>query len=124
MICMHAQSQSAHPANTPRRSRAQGTHGDYIILSEFVISPTPQPPPRQSDNPHHVSHRAVSQWLNELIFIFSPKHKLTRLKLLEKAANQDGGAHVDATLDPNYERLQSLGGIPMSLIHRIKAQNR
>jgi hypothetical protein len=88
--------------------------GDYIFCSEFAIFPTPQPPPLESHHPHHVSHRTVGQWLNESIFIFNPKRKLTRLDLLEKAANQDGGAHVDATLDSNYERLQNLGGVPMT----------
>jgi len=87
--------------------------GKYFLWSEFALFPTPQPPP-QPDKPHHVSHRTLRQWLNELIFIFNPKQKLSRLDLLEHAVNQDGGAHVDATLEPNYERLQNPGGFPMS----------
>lgn len=34
-----------------------------------------------------------------------------RKDIILAAANQDGGAHVDAKLDPEYERLSSPGGL-------------
>src|SRR5258707_7952271 len=88
--------------------------GHHFICSQIALFPTPKPPPPESENSRHVNHRTVHQWLNELIFIFNPKQRLTRQDLLERAANQDGAAHVDLTLDPDYERLQRPGGIPLS----------
>lgn len=87
--------------------------GEYFSVGGFPHFPTPQVP-AQSDNFHQATQRRVDQWLNQLIFVFNPKEKLTREDLLKKAANQDGGAHVDPTLDPDYERLQRQGGIPFS----------
>jgi hypothetical protein len=67
------------------------------------------PPPQES--PDHIYQLMVHKWLNQPVFIYSPKQKLIRQDLFEPAANQDGAAHVDPKLTPEYERLQTPGGI-------------
>ena len=49
----------------------------------------------------------ASRWADEPIFVYAPGNAITRRFLFEKAANQDGGAHVDRTLDPDYEALHA-----------------
>jgi hypothetical protein len=86
--------------------------GKYLTCAEVAFFPTPEAP--QSEVPHKLTQLRVHQWLREPIFIFSPKEKLTRQDLLEKAANQDGAAHVDPKLDPDYEQLHRPGGLGLS----------
>lgn len=57
------------------------------------------------------SYRAqvpVSKWWDQIIII-DASMKLTRKKIVLTAANQDGGAHVDANLDLDYEQLAAAG---------------
>ena len=45
------------------------------------------------------------QWWNETIMVDDRRNKLTRRDLVLTAANQDGGAHVDPSLDERYARI-------------------
>ena len=53
----------------------------------------------------------VSQWWNQIVFVLDPQTRLSRRKIILSAANQDGGAHVDASLSKEYEALSSDGAI-------------
>jgi hypothetical protein len=50
-------------------------------------------------------------WFQEIVYLSRPDRlQVTRKDLVTSAANKDGGAHVDKTLDPMYERvLEGLG---------------
>ena len=45
---------------------------------------------------------SFSEWWNEIVFADARKRTLTRKDLVLTAANQDGGAHVDASLNETY----------------------
>lgn len=47
----------------------------------------------------------IEEWWNQIVWILSPECKLTRERIILSAANQDGGAHVDAKLKSDYEDL-------------------
>ena len=47
----------------------------------------------------------IEEWWNQIVWILSPECKLTRKRIILSAANQDGGAHVDAKLNSDYEDL-------------------
>lgn len=53
----------------------------------------------------------VSQWWDQIVFVLDPQTRLSRRKIVLSAANQDGGAHVDATLSKEYEALSADGAI-------------
>lgn len=59
------------------------------------------------------------EWLNqEIVYVFpldGQSVRLSRKRLVLVAANQDGGAHVDAQLDRQYEALESGAGWIMTL---------
>jgi hypothetical protein len=81
--------------------------GQYF---QFRIIDFGGPIPEQSKDINHLNQLAPRKWLNEAVFVLSPKHQISRQFLFETAANQDGGAHVDPDLHPVYERLKALGG--------------
>lgn len=47
----------------------------------------------------------VEQWWMQTIFILDPDTWVSRKMVVLEAADKDGGAHVDASLTPTYERL-------------------
>lgn len=53
----------------------------------------------------------VSKWWNQTVFMLDPQTVLSRRKIVLSAANQDGGAHVDAKLSREYEALSADGAI-------------
>jgi hypothetical protein len=53
----------------------------------------------------------VSQWWDQIVFVLGPQTRLSRRKIVLSAANQDGGAHVDAKLSKEYEALSTDGVI-------------
>lgn len=63
--------------------------------------------PALDDSPTH-DYVPVSKWWGQVVFI---KHgvRLSRREIVLAAANQDGGAHVDAKLDPGYSALKAPG---------------
>jgi hypothetical protein len=50
----------------------------------------------------------LSKWWTQEVMVRHPV-RLTRRKIVLAAANQDGGAHVDAQLDTEYQALASAG---------------
>ena len=48
-------------------------------------------------------------WWNKPVFVDKQGHILTRKDLILTAANQDGGAHVDPSLDETYANLSRKG---------------
>jgi hypothetical protein len=81
--------------------------GDYVAVRQYALHHGPAP----QEHADHLNQIQVHKWLSEPVFIYSPKNKLTRQDLFEAASNQDGGSHVDEKLSPEYERLQTPGGI-------------
>lgn len=59
----------------------------------------------------------VEEWWNQVVWVISPKSRLTRKRLVLSAANQDGGTHVDSQLNKHYEKLVSadLGSISVTM---------
>jgi hypothetical protein len=53
----------------------------------------------------------VSDWWEQIVFVIDPQTQLSRRRIILSAANQDGGAHVDAKLSREYEALSSDGAI-------------
>ena len=53
----------------------------------------------------------VSQWWDQIVYVLNPQTRLSRRKIVLAAANQDGGAHVDAQLSPDYKSLTADGVI-------------
>jgi hypothetical protein len=47
-----------------------------------------------------------NEWLNEPVFRDSNRNEFSRLDFIKWVANQDGGAHVDGSVEENYARLQ------------------
>jgi hypothetical protein len=50
-------------------------------------------------------------WFREVVYLARvPDLKITRKDLVLGAANRDGGAHIDSTLEPRYEQVLSGAG--------------
>jgi hypothetical protein len=49
----------------------------------------------------------VCDWWDETVYVLGEDTTLTRREIVLAAANKDGGAHVDSTLTPAYEKLIS-----------------
>ena len=69
------------------------------------------------------SVQPVQQWWEQVVWKLSPECMLTRKRLILSAANQDGGAHVDAHLNQNYEELTRYSFGTMSLKEGQITQN-
>jgi hypothetical protein len=53
----------------------------------------------------------VEQWWTQTVFILDPDTWVSRKDVVLSAADKDGGAHVDASLTPLYERLIASGDL-------------
>lgn len=56
----------------------------------------------------------VDEWWNEVVFVDNEQHGISRRRLVLVAADQDGGAHVDPSIDATYHNLtkrNSLGWV-------------
>ena len=53
-------------------------------------------------------------WDKEIVYLFDGGVSLSRMKLATLAANHDGGAHVDAALDPTYEKVKAGAGLTVT----------
>lgn len=53
----------------------------------------------------------VDKWWKQTVFILDPDTWVCRRDVVLSAADKDGGAHVDATLTPEYERLIESGDL-------------
>lgn len=47
---------------------------------------------------------SVDEWWNQVVFVAGTDCRLTRRDIVLNAADKDGGAHVDRSLTPEYER--------------------
>lgn len=54
---------------------------------------------------------SAKDWWGQTVFVLPPGMPVTRGNLVLTAANKDGGAHVDAQLTPEYERLARDGAL-------------
>ncbi|MDV6342639.1 hypothetical protein R2103_12760 [Nitrosomonas sp. Is24] len=50
--------------------------------------------------------------------MLNPDVRLSRKDIVLAAANQDGGAHVDSRLKPNYAELSKDGGLGLLLVNQ------
>lgn len=73
--------------------------------------------------PDSSSTLPVQQWWEQVVWKLSPQCMLTRKRLLLSAANQDGGAHVDAHLNLNYEELSHYSFGTMSITENETTHN-
>ncbi len=53
----------------------------------------------------------ADHWWNQIVYVLDSSTRLSRRDIVLAAANKDGGAHVDANLTPDYQRLASDGAI-------------
>ncbi len=56
----------------------------------------------------YIAHIPVSKWWDQVVIV-SDRVRLSRRKIVLAAANQDGGAHVDSKLNPEYKALAEAG---------------
>ncbi|MBZ5562945.1 MAG: hypothetical protein LAP13_11075 [Acidobacteriia bacterium] len=53
----------------------------------------------------------VEDWWAQTVFVLDPETWVSRKEVVLSAADKDGGAHVDASLNPQYERLIESGDL-------------
>ena len=63
------------------------------------------------------------RWWNQVVVIDDRKNELSRKDLVLIAANQDGGAHVDQTVDARYAKLSFPNALPWYDRNRRPFQN-
>ena len=49
----------------------------------------------------------IADWWEKEVVVLTAKVQMTRKSLVQAVANKDGGAHVDATLEPDYTAIKS-----------------
>jgi hypothetical protein len=59
-------------------------------------------------DPKYLLPMPVDAWWNQVVYVLG-KVRCTRKSLVLDAADKDGGAHVDATLAPNYATMATTG---------------
>lgn len=82
-------------------------------LTNFIINPTGQVFECVPKLANALTARTVpfdDWWNQETVYRFSAGADVRRKKLILSAANQDGGAHVDALLEPMYQKLRDGAG--------------
>ena len=65
--------------------------------------------PKLGDGPVK-DFRPVESWWRQPVIILD-RHPYTRSEIVLNVADKDGGAHVDATLTPEYENLITAGSL-------------
>lgn len=53
----------------------------------------------------------LKDWWKECVYILEPGKPISRYNIMDGAANNDGGAHVDEKLEPLYESLSQDGAL-------------
>ncbi len=66
--------------------------------------------PNLNHGPQH-KYIPVNDWWNQIIYILQTQTILRRKDIVLTAANKDGGAHIDKSLTPEYEKLAESGSI-------------
>jgi len=86
----------------PHSPQNVNTHGGLIVIasagkeSKYIA---------MLDEAMHFDWLPFDDWWNQTVFIDDQKRILSRKQLVLTAANQDGGAHVDPSLDETYANL-------------------
>lgn len=60
----------------------------------------------------------AQQWWEQVVYVLDRDIRLSRKDIVLAAANQDGGAHVDSKLKPNYAELSRDGGLGLLLVNQ------
>lgn len=74
----------------------------YQALRSARFLPKRELPPNPVEKPSWVSFK---DWWEKTVIVDSLGSKFSRKRLILSLANQDGGAHVDPDLEPEYEKL-------------------
>ncbi|HEY9168264.1 MAG TPA: SEC-C domain-containing protein [Lutibacter sp.] len=64
---------------------------------------------------------SFENWWNEIIFIDNENKTITRKELVLTAANQDGGAHIDSSLERTYARISKENSLGVSTEYENKS---
>lgn len=73
------------------------------------------------DSPHTVKTIDFDSWWNKPVFVNQQGGKLTRKDLILTASDQDGGAHVDPSLEKTYANI-SRKGLGWAVNHGAKGK--
>jgi hypothetical protein len=65
---------------------------------------------------------AFAHWWDAPVFIDNDRNSLTRKQLVLIAANQDGGAHVDPTIDATYAKLSKQNSMNWTVVEDGQAR--
>ena len=66
----------------------------------------------------------AEEWWEQVVSILDPHTHLRRRDIILSAANQDGGAHVDETLNSSYARLAEDGAMGTYFVHTPEGESR
>lgn len=97
----------------PHSPRNVGTHGGLVFVaargeaSEYVA---------MLDQVPFRGWLPLDKWWHQPVFVDDRKAVLARRDLVLTASNQDGGAHVDPTLDETYSRLSKQNSLLWSYV--------
>lgn len=68
--------------------------------------------PHLEDGPQYrYKYLPLSDWWQECVYVLEHGKPITRFAIMIAAANNDGGAHVDASLEPLYASLAEQGSL-------------
>jgi hypothetical protein len=79
--------------------------GGLILRQMGSLANTPQCIPKLDDGPGFTKKVPFELWWSEPVFTDLHGHQLSRRELILTMANQDGGAHVDASIEKGYTDL-------------------
>jgi len=54
---------------------------------------------------------SVQDWWDQIVYVVDPNKRISRKIIILTAANQDGGAHVDSSLNSEYAELSKSGSL-------------
>jgi hypothetical protein len=89
--------------------------GSTMVFNRIIATPSgPRAEIRASlgDGPPINFHLKAEDWWNQTIVVLprGSDRRVSRKDIVLVAANKDGGAHVDASLTPQYDALKERGG--------------
>ena len=79
-----------------------GTGGDENIFTAML------------DETGYNNYMPIENWWNEVVFKDNEQNTLTRKELILTASNQDGGAHIDPSLERKYARISKENSLGIS----------
>jgi hypothetical protein len=81
----------------------------YMGMGSLRITPTESTWSANIDPASIKGFLSVNDWWQQVVYVRGPAVRLARKNIVLAAANKDGGAHVDASLTPEYTTLISSG---------------